>query len=159
MELDKRRLIAMPIVKYAPFSETEDFPTGLRLFQDSINRLFSEDGVKTRPWAPAVDIMETENELVLKADVPGVELKDIDIQLENGTLTVKGERKYEKEEKNKGFHKMERSYGSFVRYFTLPDTVDADHVHAAYEAGVLTITLPKKEVAKPKTIKVQISNN
>jgi HSP20 family protein len=149
----------MSLVRYAPFADTEEFPAGLRLFQDSINRLFSDDGVKTRPWAPAVDIMETENELVLKADVPGVELKDIDIQLENGTLTVKGERKYEKEEKSKGFHRMERSYGTFVRYFTVPDTVDAEHVHAAYEAGVLTITLPKKEIAKPKTIKVQISNN
>src|ERR1700737_812522 len=148
----------MPIVKYAPFNDTEDFPAGVRLFQDTINRLLS-DQTATRPWAPAVDIMETENELVLKADVPGVELKDIDIQLENGTLTVKGERTFEKEEKNKGFHRMERSYGSFVRYFTLPDPVDGDHVHAAYEAGVLTITLPKKEVAKPKTIKVQISNN
>jgi len=149
----------MSLVKYAPFVETEEFPAGLRLFQDSINRLFSDDGVKARPWSPAVDIVETENELVLKADVPGVELKDIDIQLENGTLTVKGERKFEKEEKGKGFHRMERSYGSFVRYFTLPDTVDADHVKAAYEAGVLTITLPKKEVAKPKAIKVQVSNN
>ena len=149
----------MSLVRYAPFADTEEFPAGLRLFQDSINRLFSDDGVKTRPWAPAVDIMETENELVLKADVPGVALKDIVIQLENGTLTVKGERKYEKEEKSKGFHRMERSYGTFVRYFTVPDTVDAEHVHAAYEAGVLTITLPKKEIAKPKTIKVQISNN
>jgi HSP20 family protein len=149
----------MPIVKFAPFTETEDFPAGLRLFQDSINRLFSEDGGRTRPWAPAVDIIETENELVLKADVPGVELKDIDIQLENGTLTVKGERKFEKEENNKGFHRMERSYGSFVRIFTVPDSVDAEHVKAGYEAGVLTITLPKKEVAKPKTIKVQVSNN
>ena len=96
----------MPLVKYAPFADTEEFPAGLRLFQDSINRLFSDDGVKARPWAPAVDIIETENELVLKADVPGVELKDIDIQLENGTLTMKGERKFEKEEKNKGFHRM-----------------------------------------------------
>ena len=149
----------MPIVKYGPFNETEDFPTGLRLFQDSINRLLSEDGVKTRPWAPPVDIVETENELVLKADVPGVDMKDIDIQLENGTLTVKGERNFEKEEKNKGFHRMERSHGSFVRIFTVPDTVDSENVKAAYEAGVLTITLPKKEVAKPKTIKVQVSNN
>jgi HSP20 family protein len=149
----------MPIVKYAPFAETEDFPTGLRLFQDSINRLLSEDGVRARPWAPAVDIVETENELVLKADVPGVQLKDIDIQLENGTLTVKGERKFEKEENNKGFHRMERSYGSFVRIFTVPESVDAEQVKAGYEAGVLTITLPKKEVAKPKTIKVQVSNN
>jgi HSP20 family protein len=149
----------MPIVKFAPFADREDFPTGLRPFQDSINRLLSDDGAKTRPWAPAVDIVETENELILKADVPGVDLKDIDIQLENGTLTVKGERKLEKEEKNKGFHRMERSYGSFVRIFTVPDTVDAEHVKAAYEAGVLTITLPKKEVAKPKAIKVQVSNN
>jgi HSP20 family protein len=149
----------MPIVKYAPFSDIEDFPAGLRLFQDSINRLLSQDGVKTRPWAPAVDILETENELVLKADVPGVDLKDIDIQLENGTLTVKGERKFEKEATNKGFHRMERSYGSFVRIFTVPETVEAENVKAAYEAGVLTITLPKKEIAKPKAIKVQVSNN
>ena len=149
----------MSIVRYTPFADTEEFPAGLRLFQDSINRLFSDDGVKTRPWAPAVDITETENELVLKADVPGVELKDIDIQLENGTLTVKGERKFEKEEKNKGFHRMERSYGSFVRIFTVPETVDSEKVKAGYEAGVLTITLPKKEIAKPKAIKVQVSNN
>ena len=120
----------MPIVKYAPFSDIEDFPAGLRLFQDSINRLLSDDGGKTRPWAPAVDILETENELVLKADVPGVDLKDIDIQLENGTLTVKGERKFEKEATNKGFHRMERSYGSFVRIFTVPETV-AGEVNSA----------------------------
>jgi len=149
----------MATVRFAPFANTENFPTGLRLFQDSINRLLSEDGIQARPWSPAVDIMETENELVLKADVPGVELKDIDIQLENGTLTVKGERKSEKDEKGKGFHRMERSYGSFVRYFTVPDTVDAEHVKADYQAGVLSITLPKKEIAKPKTIKVQVSNN
>jgi HSP20 family protein len=149
----------MSLVKYAPFVETEEFPAGLRLFQDSINRLLSEDGIKARPWSPAVDIVETENELILKADVPGVNLKDIDIQFENGTLTIKGERKFEKEEKGKGFHRMERSYGAFVRYFTVPETVDAEHVKADYQAGVLTITLPKKEVAKPKSIKVQVSNN
>jgi len=149
----------MSLVKYAPFVETEEFPAGIRLFQDSINRLLSEDGIKARPWSPAVDIVETENELILKADVPGVNLKDIDIQFENGTLTIKGERKFEKEEKGKGFHRMERSYGAFVRYFTVPETVDAEHVKADYQAGVLTITLPKKEVAKPKSIKVQVSNN
>ena len=149
----------MPLVKYAPFAELEDFPAGFRLFQDSINRLLSEEGVKNRPWAPAVDIVETENELVLKADVPGVELKDIDIQLENGTLTVKGERKFTKDENNKGFRRMERSYGSFVRVFTVPETIDSEKVKAAYEAGVLTITLPKKEIAKPRAIKVQVNNN
>jgi HSP20 family protein len=148
----------MPIVKYTPFADTEDFPAGLRLFQDSINRLFSDQGA-ARPWAPAVDILETENELVLKADLPGMDMKDIDIQLENGTLTLKGERKFEKEEKNKGFHRLERSYGSFVRYFTVPETVDTEHVKAEYNSGVLTVTLPKKEIAKPKAIKVQVNNN
>jgi HSP20 family protein len=148
----------MPLIKYNPFAEVDDFPTGLRVFQDTVNRLFSDQS-SARPWAPPVDILETDNELVLKADVPGVDLKDIDIQLENGTLTLKGQRKFEKEEGNKGFHRMERSYGSFVRYFTVPETVDAEHVQADFHNGVLTVTLPKKEIAKPKAIKVQISNN
>jgi HSP20 family protein len=148
----------MPLIKYTPFAAIEDFPNGLRLFQGTLNRLLS-DQAATRPWAPLVDILETENELVLHADVPGVELKDIDIQIENDTLTLKGERKFEKEEKDKGFHRLERSYGSFVRYFTIPETVDSENVKADYQNGVLTVTLPKKEVAKPKAIKVQISNN
>ena len=148
----------MPLIRYNPFADVDDFPTGLRVFQDTVNRPLS-DQPSSRPWAPAVDILETENELVLKADVPGVNLKDIDIQLENGTLTLKGERKFEAEEKNKGFHRMERSYGSFVRYFTVPETVDSEHVHADFHNGVLTVTLPKKEIAKPKAIKVQVSNN
>jgi len=147
----------MPLVKYNPFADLDEFP-GIRLFQDTLNRFMTEPNT-TRPWAPAVDIFETDNELVLKADLPDVSMKDIDIQLENGTLTLKGERKFEKDEKNKGFHRMERSYGSFVRYFTVPETVDTEHVKADYNTGVLTVTLPKKEIAKPKSIKVQVSNN
>lgn len=149
----------MPMVKYGPFqSEIDEFPAGLRLFQDSLSRLLSEPA--SRPWTPAVDIFETENELVLKADIPDVDPKNVGIQLENGTLTLKGERKFENEQKNgKGFHRIERSYGSFVRAFSLPDTVDGDKVKADYKNGVLTITLQKKEVAKPKTISVEISNN
>src|SRR5579872_6113853 len=143
----------MPLVKYNPFLETEEFPTGLRIFQDTVNRLLSDQSA-SRPWAPAVDILETENELVLKADIPGVDFKDIDIQLENGTLTLKGERKFEKQENNKGYHRLERSYGSFVRYFTVPETVDAENVKAEFHNGVLTVTLPKKEIAKPRAIKV-----
>jgi HSP20 family protein len=96
---------------------------------------------------------------VIKADLPEVSLKDIDIQLENGTLTLKGERKFEKTENSKGYHRMERSYGSFERLFTVPETVDSENVRAAYNDGVLTVTLPKKEVAKPKVIKVQVNNN
>jgi HSP20 family protein len=148
----------MPLIKYTPFADVDDFPTGLRLFQDSVNRLFS-DQTGTRPWSPAVDIFETDNELVLKADVPGVDQKDIDIQLENGTLTLKGERKFANEERGKGFHRLERSYGSFVRYLTVPETIDPEHVRADFNNGVLTVTLPKKEIAKPKAIKVQVSNN
>ena len=147
----------MPLVKYNPFADLDEFP-GIRLFQDTLNRFMTEPNT-TRPWAPAVDIFETDNELVIKADLPDVPMKDIDIQLENGTLTLKGERKFEKDEKSKGYHRIERSYGSFVRLFTVPETVDSENVHAAYNNGVLTVTLPKKEVAKPKAIKVQVNNN
>jgi HSP20 family protein len=147
----------MPMIRYNPFGhETEDFPSGLRLFQDSLSRLFSEPA--SRPWSPAVDIYETENELVLKADVPDIDPKNVGIQIENGTLTVKGERKFEEQKNGKGFHRIERSYGSFVRAFSLPETVEADKVKADYKNGVLTITLPKKEVAKPRTVNVEISN-
>jgi HSP20 family protein len=146
------------MIKYTPFTgEAEDFPAGLRLFQDSISRLFSEPA--SRPWSPAVDIYETENDLVLKADLPDVDPKNVGIQLENGTLTLKGERKFEHEKNGKGFHRIERSYGSFVRAFSLPDTVDAENVKADYKNGVLTVTIPKKEVAKPRTINVQVNNN
>jgi len=143
------------LLRYNPF-ETDDLPTGLRLFQDSVSRLLSETGV--RPWTPGVDIVETANDLVLKADVPGIEMKDIDIRLENGTLTIKGERKFEKDDKTSGYHRIERSYGSFARTFALPDTVDAERVEAAYKDGVLTITIPKKEMAKPRSIKVAVHN-
>jgi HSP20 family protein len=146
----------MPVVRYN-LLDLEDFPTGLRMFQDTVNRLLSEPG--SRPWTPAVDIYETENDLVLKADLPDVDMNDIEIKIENGTLSLRGDRKFEKNENQKGFHRIERAYGTFVRYFTLPDTVDTEHVQAGFKNGVLTITLPKKEVAKPKTIKVQVNNN
>jgi HSP20 family protein len=148
----------MPVIKYTPFSgELEDFPANLRVFQDSISRLFSEPA--SRPWSPAVDIYETENDLVLKADLPDVDPKNVGIQIENGTLTLKGERKFEQEKNGKGFHRIERSYGSFVRAFSLPDTVDSEKVKADYKSGVLTVTVAKKEVAKPRTINVEVTNN
>ena len=145
----------MAIAKYDPF-EFSEFPTGLRLFQDAVNRLFSEP-VAARPWAPPVDILETETELILKADLPDVDLKDVNIEMEHGTLTLRGERKFEKEDQSKGYHRIERSYGQFVRCFGIPDTVDTEKVKADYKNGVLTVTLPKKEIAKPKTIRVEVS--
>lgn len=144
----------MPLVKYNPFTTELDEVPGFRLFQDTVSRMLSEPAA--RPWTPSVDILETENELVLKADLPEVNPNNVEIQLENGTLTLKGERKFEQQKNGKGYHRIERSYGSFVRAFSLPDTVDAEKVKADYKAGVLTVTLPKKEVAKPKSVKVEI---
>ena len=145
----------MATTRQNPYSELEDFPTGLRLFHDTFNRMLSEPST-SRPWNPSVDIFETENELVLHADLPGVKMDEIDIQMENGNLAIKGERKFEQNQEHKGFHRIERSYGSFVRYFSLPDTVDTEQVRAEYANGVLTVTLPKKELAKPKSVKVQV---
>ena len=133
-----------------------DFPAGLQFFQDTVNRMLGDQN-QVRPWSPAVDILETENELIFNVDAAGVDLKDIDIQLENGTLTLKGERKFEQDEKVKGYHRIERSYGAFARSFTLPDMVDPEGVRAGYAHGVLTITLPKQERAKPRTIKVNVN--
>jgi HSP20 family protein len=144
----------MAIVRYDPF-DTE-FSTPIRLFQDAVNRLFSEPAA-ARPWAPSVDIKETEDELVVKADLPDIDMKDVDIQIEHDTLTMRGERKFEKADKGQGYHRIERSYGQFVRCFSLPETVDTEKVKADYKKGVLTVTLPKKEVAKPRSVKVQVS--
>ena len=143
-------------MELARLNAFSDFPAGLQLFQDTISRILSDEN-QVRPWSPAVDILETENELIFKVDAAGVSLKDIDIQLENGTLTLKGERKFEKDDKVKGYHRIERSYGAFARSFTLPDTVNAENVHADYAQGMLTVTLPKQERAKPRAIKVNVT--
>lgn len=147
----------MPMIRYNPVqTEGEDYPSGLRVFQDSLSRLLSEPA--SRPWTPPVDIYETENELVMKADIPEVDPKNVAIQLENGTLTLKGERQFEQEKNGtRGFHRIERGYGSFVRAFSLPDSVDPEKVKADYKNGVLTVMLPKKEVAKPRMVNVEIS--
>ncbi len=124
-----------------------------RVFEDALNR-FASAPSSERPWSPAVDIYETENDLVLKADLPDVDPNQVDVRVENQTLTIAGNRKFEKEEKNKGFHRIERSYGSFTRSFAVPQTFDTENVAAAYKNGVLTVSLPKKEAAKPRTIKI-----
>jgi Molecular chaperone (small heat shock protein) len=141
------------ILKFSPFADVDDMP-GIRHFQDAVNRFLSEPGA--RPWTPPVDILETENELLLKMDVPEISLKDVEIKLENQTLTIKGDRRFEQAE-GKGYHRIERSYGTFARSFSLPGTVDTEQVRADYRNGVLTVILPKKEVAKPRTIRVEVS--
>ena len=129
--------------------------TSLRQFEDAFTRFFTEPQ-SNRPWAPPVDIYETENELVLKADLPDVESKDIDVRVENQTLTITGERKFERKDNGKGYHRVERSYGSFARSFAVPNSFDTDKIDAGFKNGVLTVTLPKKEAAKPRQIKVQV---
>jgi HSP20 family protein len=133
--------------------------SNLRAFEDAFTRILSEP-TNNRPWAPSVDIFETENELVFKADVPEVELKDIDVRVENQTLTIAGERKFEAPNangNNKGYHRVERNYGKFVRSFAVPTAFDTEKIAAAYKNGVLSVTLPKKEAAKPRQIKVEVS--
>ena len=146
----------MSLISYAPVAEFDPF-AGLTNFQVTMNRLFTESS--GRPWVPAVDIRETENELIVKADVPDVKFEDIDVRMENGTLTLRGERKFEEKQKEGGWHRVERAYGVFERSFTLPDTVNPEGVKADYKNGTLTVTLPKKEIAKPRQVKVQVSNN
>ena len=126
-----------------------------RLFEDAFTRLLSEPRTG-RPWSPAVDVYETPDELVLKADLPGVESKDIDVRVENQTVTIAGERKFDKEEDNRGYHRIERGYGNFMRSFAVPNTFDTEHIAANFRDGVLTVKLPKKEAAKPRQVKVEI---
>jgi HSP20 family protein len=135
---------------------THDPFQSLRFFEDAVTRLMNEPR-GSRPWSPAVDIFETEDALTLRADLPDVNTENIDIRVENNTLTLKGSRKFEKEENAKGYHRIERSYGDFLRSFAVPPTVETDKVAAEYKNGVLTITLPKKENAKPRQVKVAIN--
>jgi HSP20 family protein len=126
-----------------------------RFFEDAVTRLLNEPRTG-RPWSPPVDIFETEDELVLKADVPEVDLKNIDVRVENQTLTLTGERKFKKEDTGTGYHRIERSYGQFTRSFAVPSAVDTEKVAAEYHDGVLTVKLPKKEAAKPRSVKIAV---
>ena len=126
----------------------------IRLFEDAFTRMFNEPQTN-RPWTPAVDIYETENDLVVKADLPDVDLKDIDVRVENQTLTIAGERKFEKQDNVAGYHRIERSYGNFTRSFAVPNSFDTEKIAAWFKNGVLSVSLPKKEAAKPRQIKIE----
>jgi len=145
----------MAVVRWDPFRD-------LSLLQDRMNRLFDDAGRTWRPdepaattsWSPAVDIYETEGEIVVKAELPGLDRKAITLHLENNVLTLRGERKFQKETKEENYHRIERSYGNFSRSFSIPATVDEEKIRADYKDGVLMIFLPKKEQAKPKQIRI-----
>jgi HSP20 family protein len=139
---------------------------GLTSLQDQVNRLFEDNFTRERSahadlatWAPPVDIYETENELVLTADLPGLQDKDIDVRVENNMLTIRGERKFENDANQDNYLRAERAYGPFTRSFSLPNTVSSESVRAEYGAGVLTLHLAKREESKPKQIKISVSGN
>ena len=145
----------MNVVKYDPFRD-------LRSLQDERNRLFSgtfsrgnQDEVLRGAWSPQVDIFENKNEIVIEAELPGMKAEDVNISIENNILTLHGERKFEKKDEQDNFHRVERSYGSFTRSFTLPPTVSSENANAEFENGVLRLTLAKREEAKPRRIEIK----
>ncbi len=145
------------ITRWDPFREFTTVQDRLnRLFRESYGPEGREEALTTSSFAPPVDVYEDEHNVTLKIEVPGIDEKDIDVRIENNVLTVHGERKFEKEEKEENFRRVERQYGSFTRTFTLPTTVDAEKVSANNDKGILKIVLPKKAEAKPKQVKVNV---
>ncbi len=145
----------MSITRWDPFREAVSL-------QNRVNSLFhnlseGESPVAAASFVPPVDIYEDAQKLVLKLEIPGIDQKDLDVRVEDNTLTVKGERKFEAEEQEKNFHRIERSYGSFFRSFTLPSTIQTDNVQANYNAGVLKLELKKKPEAQPRQIKINVA--
>src|SRR5215203_396466 len=145
----------MNMITYDPFRE-------LRTLQDEVNRVFSssfgrsgESGMMRGAWNPSVDIFENKDQIVLEAELPGLKPEDVNISIENNVLTIHGERKFEKKDENDNFHRVERSYGSFTRSFTLPSTVQSENANAEFENGVLRLTLAKREEAKPRRIEIK----
>lgn len=128
------------------------------IFRDFTRGQAEPDALTTASFVPPVDIYDDEHKVVLKLEVPGLKQDEIDVRVENNTLTIRGERKFEKEEKEENFHRIERRYGSFCRSFTVPTTVDTENVQASYDAGVLRIELAKRAEAKPKQIKVSVGS-
>jgi HSP20 family protein len=145
----------MAIIRWDPL---RDFVT----LRDRMNRLFDEAATQrgedkdmiSMAWSPSVDIFETENELVMNAEVPGIDEDDIEIKIEDNTLTIQGERKLEKETKEENYHRVERSYGSFYRSFSLPHYIDQENIKAAHDNGVLKVHMPKKPELKPRNVKI-----
>jgi HSP20 family protein len=145
----------MNIIKYDPFRE-------MRSLQDEVNRLFAssfsrgdDNELMRGAWSPSVDIFENKDQIVLEADLPGMRPEDVDISIENNLLTIRGERRFEKKDEGDNFHRVERSYGSFTRSFTLPPTVSSENANAEFENGLLRLTLAKREEAKPRRIEIK----
>lgn len=149
----------MALVRWDPFRELEEVSNRLNrmLAHPASHTANGKEAMIVADWTPSVDISETTAEYLIKAEIPDVKKEDVKVMLEDGVLTIQGVRRHEQEEKGKKFHRIERSYGSFVRTFSVPDAVEAEHVKAEFKDGVLNLHLPKSEKAKPKTIEVKLA--
>jgi HSP20 family protein len=145
----------MSIVRYDPFRDLRTLQEEVnRLFSTNLTRAFDDEGIGRGAWAPSVDIYENKDQIVLEAELPGMNQDDFDLSIENNVITLRGERKFEKTEESDNYHRVERSYGSFTRSFTLPQTVSPEGATAEYSNGVLRVTLPKREETKARRIQV-----
>lgn len=148
----------MTLQRFDPFRELFNLQNRMgRLFDEAGRPRFVENEEATATWSPAVDIYETQQEIVVKAELPDLKQEDIQVSLDNDRLSIRGERKFESEVKRENYHRVERSYGTFSRTFSLPPTVDQEKIRADYKNGVLTVTLPKREIAQTKQINVQVN--
>ena len=146
----------MSIVRYDPFRDLRTLQEEVnRLFSTNLSRSFGDEGIGRGAWAPSVDIYENKDQIVLEAELPGMKQEDFDLSIENNVITLRGERKFEKTDETDNYHRVERSYGSFTRSFTLPQTVSAEGATADYSNGVLRVTLPKREETKARRIEVK----
>jgi HSP20 family protein len=146
----------MSIVRYDPFRDLRTLQEEVnRLFSTNLTRAFGDEGIGRGAWAPSVDIYENKDQIVLEAELPGMKQEEFDLSIENNVITLRGERKFEKTDETDNYHRVERSYGSFTRSFTLPQTVSAEGATAEYSNGVLRVTLPKREETKARRIEVK----
>jgi HSP20 family protein len=147
----------MAVVKWDPFRDLLSIQDRMnRLFEQTLSRSRSEEGIAASTWTPAVDIYETPETIVLKAELPGLSREDIEIQIRDNALTLKGERRFAKDVQQENYLRIERAYGAFQRSFTLPATIQQDKIRAVFRDGVLELTLPKAEEAKPKKIAIEV---
>src|SRR4030067_420937 len=158
-EMNRKEGMEMTLIRWEPFREMSSLQERMNRLLSDVRGLtpFREEEITQGAWIPAVDIYETDESLIFKAELPGITKDGITVEVKDNTLTLKGEKKFEKEVKEEHYHRVERSYGTFQRAFTLPGTVQQDKVKAKFKDGILEISLPKQEAAKPKQIKVEVS--
>ena len=146
----------MTVVRYDPFRDLRTLQEEVnRLFSTNLTRGFGEEGIGRGAWNPSVDIYENKDHIVLEAELPGMNREDFELSVENNVITLRGERQFEKKDDSDNYHRVERSYGSFTRSFTLPQTVSAEGATAEYSNGVLRVTLPKREETKARRIEIK----